>query len=141
MKWKILIGISILLICMGIVCAEEIPEFKVPGTLSPLGNTHAAYADGQGHNIFINEYNDENFKTWFENDTANEYLVEPYSKNTNFYLYAEGDTDCGVLEIVEKDGHKYIVGSWTPKGASEADVVVKNLREFNTLNKLEPIAI
>lgn len=46
----------------------------------------------------------------------------------------------GLLEIVEKDGNKHIIDSWTDKNPNESNVLKKNLENFNSANDLNPIA-
>lgn len=136
--WKILIGISILLLCLSIVNAAELNQlFTAPNGLEPVGTSD--FVDKQGHNIMIIEYNDENKQTWFENDTDPEYLVQKY--NDTCYIGVDDENDCYIFEIVEKDGNKYIVSSWTPKGPEEAAIIKFNLEEFNKLNQLTPLPI
>ena len=57
------------------------------------------------------------------------------------YLGADDENDCYILEVVEKDGAKYIISSWTPKGPTEAKKISDNLLEFNKLNNLKPIEV
>ena len=99
------------------------------------------FVDEKGHNIQIWDYTDDLYNTWFKNDTEDSYLVQPYEKNNSFYIYADDENDCGILEIVEKDGKKYIVNSWTPNGSSGVKLVADNLFEFNKLNHLTPLPI
>ena len=87
----------------------------------------------------IVEDNDNNRQTWFENDT--DYIVGPYEHDNKVYLGADKD-DSYILEIVEKDGVKYIIGSWTPKSStSDARVIWENLQEFNKVNNLNPMEV
>ncbi|ADC46638.1 hypothetical protein mru_0787 [Methanobrevibacter ruminantium M1] len=132
---KIILGTCILFLLISVAYAGTVDIFTAPSPLQPLGNS--GFGDGQGHNIQIFEFTENLYKTWFENDT--DYVVEKYEGNNGLYLYADDENDCGILEIVEKDGKKYIVNSWTPKGPSEAQTVVENLHDFNELNHLTPI--
>lgn len=137
---KIIIGITIIFLCIGVASAANLNQiFKAPSDLEPMGDS--GFVDKQGHNIMINEYNDENKQTWFENDTDSMYFVEPYSGNPNIYIGVE-ETDHYYLEVVEKDGNKYIVGSWTPKDSdSDFKKIAENLKEFNKLNNVEPVEV
>lgn len=139
MKKGILI-LALLFLVIGTAYAANNNEiFKAPSGLEPMG--HNDFVDKKGHNIMIEEYNDENVKTWFENDTDPMYLVQESQQHPNIYT---GATDDGsyILEVVEKDGVKYIVGSWTPKSTSgDAELIWKNLQEFNKLNNLKPIEV
>lgn len=138
LKKSILIITIFLLI--GTVCAANNNElFTAPSGLQAVG--HDDFVDKQGHNIMIKEYDDNNKKTWFENSTETQYLVELYQDNPNIYLGAT-DEDSYILEVVEKDGKQYIIGSWTPNDSkNDMKIVWENLQEFNKLNKLTPMEI
>ena len=135
---KIILGILLLFIVMGIACAAQNNEiFTAPMGLHAMGIND--FVDEQGHNIMIMEYNDENKQTWFENDTDPEYLVQKY--NDTCYIAVDDEDDCYIFEIVEKDGNKYIISSWTPKGPEETKIIQHNLEEFNSLNHLTPLPV
>ena len=138
LKKSILIITIFLLI--GTVCAANNNElFTAPSGLQAVG--HDDFVDKQGHNIMIKEYDDNSKKTWFENSTETQYLVEPYQDNPNIYLGAT-DEDSYILEVVEKDGKQYIIGSWTPNDSkNDIKIIWENLQEFNKLNKLTPMEI
>lgn len=138
---KITIGLTLLFLCLGAVNADTHPTdiFTAPSPLHPIGNS--GFVDEQGHNINIYENTDETHKTWFENDTENGYLVQPYEANDTFYIYADDENDCGILEIIEHDGVEYIINSWTPNGSDDARIIWDNLLEFNEINHLTPIKI
>lgn len=135
---KIVIGISLTLLFIGVVHATNNNElFTAPSGLQPMG--HDDFLDTMGHNIMILELSDDNKQTWFENDTDQNYLVQKY--NDTCYIGVDDENNCYILEIVEKDNTKYIIGSWTPKGAGETPTIQKNLEAFNKLNKLTPLLI
>ena len=137
---KIIIGILLLFIVIGTVYAVHNNEkFKAPTGLHAMG--YNDFVDEKGHNIGIMEYTDDYYNTWFKNDTEDGYLVQPYSENPKYYIYADDENDCGILEIVEKDGAKYIINSWTPNGSDEAKVILDNLLEFNKLNNIKPLPV
>lgn len=119
-------------------------DLQAPSGLHKFGTLD--FIDEKGHNIQIINYTDSTHKTWFENNTG--YNVQPYSENNSFYIFvdmSEVDPNSveseGILEIIAHDGDKYIVASWTPNGSKDADIVVKNLMEFNKINNLTPIKI
>ena len=135
---KILIGVSIILLCLGVASAAHYNEmFTAPPGLEAMG--YNDFVDRQGHNIMIMEYDDESVQTWFQNDTDPEYLVQKY--NDTCYIGVDDENDCYIFEIVEKDGNKCIVSSWTPKGPEETKIIQQNLEEFNKLNQLTPLPI
>ena len=140
MRKKIIIGILFLFLLIGVGYAAHNNEiFTAPSGLHPMG--YNDFVDEKGHNIMIYEDTDELRSLWFENDTEDGYFVQPSDSDKNIYVYAANDNDCGLLEIVQKDGKQYIINSWTPKGASEAATVAKNLMDFNKLNHLTPVAM
>ena len=140
---KILIALLFTFLLIGTVYATQ--EFQTPKDLHKIAiNT---YADEKGHNLDILNYTDSSHKTWFENDTG--YLVQKYKNNDSFYIYADSsEVDpnkaeaVGIIEVVEYDGAKYIINSWTPKEDNkDMELIWENLLEFNKLNKLTPIKI
>ncbi|WP_407411049.1 hypothetical protein [Methanobrevibacter sp.] len=137
---KIIIGIGIIFLCISVVSAAQLNQmFKAPSGLEAVGNND--FVDKQGHNLMISEYNDENKQTWFENDTETMYMVQPYENNPNIYIGIT-DEDNYFLEVIEKDGTKYIVGSWTPNDSQEDfSMIAENLLEFNKLNKVTPVEV
>ena len=59
MKWKIILGITLLIFIVGIASAAHNNEiFKAPNNLEPMG--HNDFVDKQGHNIMIVNYTTEN---------------------------------------------------------------------------------
>lgn len=140
---KLILSILCLFLIIGVAYATS--DFKVPKDLHKIATDN--YVDEKGHNINIQNYTEDSYKTWFENDTG--YLVQKYNNNDSFYLYADSsEVDpnkaeaVGILEIVEIDGKKYIISSWTPKeDKKDMEIIWENLLEFNKLNKLTPIKI
>ncbi len=136
--WKIITIVGIIFLLIGVASAANLVDtFKAPSSLQAMGNSN--YADGQGHNIMLLEYNDDNKGTWLQNDSDPVYLVQKY--NDTCYIGTDDENDCYIFEIVEKDGSKYIISSWTPKGPNEAQTLKHNLEEFNKLNQLTPLPI
>ena len=135
---EIVIGIAILFLVIGVVNAAEFVEiFKAPSSLEPAGTN--SFVDRQGHNILISDYTDDNINTWLQNDSDPVYLIQKY--NDTCYIATDDENDCYIHEIVEKDGVKYLISSWTPKGPNEAQLLKKNLEEFNKLNNLKPLNV
>ncbi len=135
---KILIGIGILFLLIGTVYAAHNNEiFKAPSPLKPMG--YNDFVDEQGHNILIDELDDDAITTWLQNDTDPEYLVQKYNDTT--YIATDDENDCYIHEVVEKDGKQYLISSWTPNGPNEASILKMNLEEFNKLNNLKPLDV
>lgn len=134
---KIIIGISLIFLLVGVASAYPNDDFKAPSSLHKVGSN--GFEDGQSHNINIFEYTDDSHDTWFVNDT--DYLMEPYEGEDNFYLYVQQPNDAGIFEVVEKDGKQYLVNSYSEKGSGETPTILQNLLEFNKLNNVKPIAV
>ena len=142
---KIILLLLFTFLIIGVAYAANVPDFKAPNGLHKSGTSN--FIDEKGHNIQVMEDTDSSHKAWFENNTGS--LVQKYDKNDSFYLYADSsEVDpskaeaVGILEVVECDGNKYIIASWTPKDdKKDMELVWENLLEFNKLNKLTPIKI
>ena len=134
---KIMIGIILIFLLVGVASAYPNDDFKAPSSLHKVGSN--GFEDGQSHNINIFEYTADSHDVWFVNDT--DYIMEPYEGEDNFYLYVQKPNDAGIFEIVEKDGKQYLVTSHSEKGAEETPTVLQNLLEFNELNNIKPIAV
>lgn len=133
---KILIAAAAIILMIGIVsAANPVDIFKAPSGLTASGND--TFVDGQNHNIQIYNYTDELCSKWFKNDSG--FSISQY-KNENFFS-ENSENHYGILEIVEKDGNKYIIDSWTSKNPNESNTLKKNLEEFNNANGLKPIAV
>ncbi|WP_407422257.1 hypothetical protein [Methanobrevibacter sp.] len=133
---KLLIATTAILLVIGVVSAANPADiFKAPSGLTASGND--TFVDGQNHNIQIFNYTDELYSKWFKNDSV--FSISQY-KNTKFFN-KNYEKHYGILEIVEKDGNKYIIDSWTPKSPNELNVLKKNLEDFNNINNLTPIAV
>ena len=132
---KILIAATTIFLIIGVVsAANPVDIFKAPSGLTASGND--TFADGQNHNIKIYNYTDDLYTKLFENDPT--FSINDY-KNNKFFTKNTED-HYSVLEIVEKDGNKYIIDSWTAKNPNESNTLKKNLENFNTVNDLKPIA-
>ena len=133
---KIMLLMSILFLIIGVVSAEAtVNDFKAPNGLEPMGKS--SFVDKQGHNIQFVPDTDDSHKTWFENDT--DYIVEKY--NATCYLASDNENDCYLIELVDFNGEKYIVYSWTANGPGDAKIIQDNLDEFNKLNNLKPLEV
>ena len=132
---KTLIAIAAILLMIGVVSAANPTDiFKAPSGFTASGND--TFSDGHNHNIQIFNYTDELYTRLFENDPA--FSISKFKDN--HFFTKEYKNHYGILEIVEKDGSKYIVDSWTGKNPNEANTLQKNLNEFNNINDLKPIA-
>ena len=119
---------------IGVVsAANPVDIFKAPSGFTASGND--TFTDGQNHNIQIFNFTKEQYSKWFENNSA--FSIGKF-KEGNLFNH-EYEKHYGVLEVVEKDGNKYIIDSWTAKNPNEGNNLKKNLEEFNSVNDLKPI--
>lgn len=133
---KILIAIAAIFLMIGVVSAvDPVDVFKAPSGFTASGND--TFADTLNHNIQIFNYTDELYNKLFESDPT--FSINNY-KDTNFFT-KNSEKHYGILEIVEKDGNKYIIDSWTAKNPNESHTLKKNLEEFNKVNELKPITV
>ena len=135
MKYKVLIGLTILLLLMSVVVAKEVDEFKVPNGYKDQGN--GAYSSNNlGEGLLVLEYNDENIKDYIENDMID---IKKGSDDVMTFDDAELNQH-GVMEVVEADGSRFIIIFWAGDNSNIDDNSLESsLYNFNTLNNLEPV--
>ena len=141
---KIIIGILILFLLMGMVVATDINNLKMPDKWESVSSGSYHQKDpmtngGNGHNMMIQKWLDSFKDEWYNNNSADAYAVKSYGENT--YVYADPDTT-GCFEVVEIDGQKYFVNFWYthPEKLDESAKTYDFMMEFNKLNNLKPIA-
>ncbi len=119
---------------LGAVCAVNVDAFLGPDSLSNRGN--GTFADSQGHILHISEDTPINHQAWFENDTG--HIVKPFDLDDRYYMFFESSGELGILEVIEHNGDKYIVNSWSKNGPDDCYNLIWNMFEFNNLNNLTP---
>ena len=133
---KILIATTAIFLMIGLVsAANPVDIFKAPSGFTASGND--TFADTQNHNITIFNYTGELYSQMFENDST--FSISLFKDNHFFKKNTKNHY--GIIEIVEKDGNKYVIESWTSKNPNEANVLEKNLNAFNSINNLKPLTI
>lgn len=142
---KIIIGVLTLFLLIGIVCAADINNLKMPNDWEPISNGTYHQKDpftngGNGHNMMIQKWTDSLKEEYCSNHTDENYLVKDYGNNTMVYVF---DEDTGCFEVVEIDGEKYFVNFWYTKGSNidEAAKTYDFMMEFNKLNNVQPIKV
>ena len=133
---KILIIVVAIFLMISLVSAtDQIDVFKAPSGFNASSND--TFTDTQNHNIQIFNYTDELYSELFEGDLT--FSIRNFKEN-NFFT-KNTKNHYGILEIVEKDGGKYIIESWTSKNPNEANLLEKNLNEFNKINDLKQVEL
>lgn len=143
---KILIGISILFLLLGSAAAFEINSLKtLPDYTSWDANGFSNYTTNSDRYFCVEKIGafDDDFKDeWFNNHTDFKFTVKPVGDN--IYNMADDTFNFyGYQEVVEDNGDYYMVSinQNSKLSPSELNGFLKDLKEFNKLNNLEPIAI
>ena len=143
---KIIIGICLLFLLIGSVTAFEINNLKPIDDYSSFdGNGQSNYTTNQ-HRYFLVEkiYGfDDEFKTeWFENHSDLDFKTNPVGENI-FYVEDNTFNFYGYQEVIEVDGDYYKVNIYQDSklSPSEMNEFLSDLKDFNKLNNLDPIAI
>lgn len=148
MKYKILIGISFLLILIGTVVATDVNELKVPDGWESLhnGNYHEvgqSAGQGSGRNMMIQKYSDSIKSDYCNNVSEDNYIT--FQNNDKTWNYSDGaNQDTGCFEVVNIDGEKYFVVFSTQDNVElnkDSHTTYDLMVEFNKLNNFEPVEI
>ena len=143
---KIIIAILMLFLVIGIVSAVENPGLKPLKDYTDFdSNGQSNYTTNNQRYFFVEKVSelDDDFKEeWFQNHSDFHYVTYPVGDNIHYF--EDGDfTFYGYQEIVEIDGTYYMISinqnsKLTP---SEKTLYLNNIKEFNKLNNLTPIAV
>ena len=124
---------AIFLMLCTVSAADSLDVFKAPSGFEASGND--TFSDTENHNIQIFNFTDELYSELFEKDST--FSISNFKDNK--FFTKNTDKHYGILEIVEKDGNKYIIDSWTSKNPNESRELKNNLLEFNKVNDLKPL--
>ena len=144
---KIIIGIALLFLVIGIVSATDINNLKCPDGWEAVGGGSyheigSSAGSGSGHNMMIQKWDDSFKDDYYQNITEEQYTVMKDANNTFMYIDALNE-NAGCFEVVEIDGEKYFVNFWTVDYTDSEKIADTTLFmvEFNQLNNLKPIAV
>ncbi len=139
---KLIIGLIILVACIGVVCA--VPSITAPDGYTAAGDGFVSTSDSDVA-VVISSWNDTNLL--YENRT--DYGISEIEDN--IYLFVDKtNNNSGVREAVEIDGDNYtisIIGTnWVidhndDNDMSKAKELYDDLKEFNKENDFEPLEI
>ena len=145
--WKIIIGLSVLLLLIGMVSATDINNLKVPDGWKSLGDgSYHEEGDspgqGSGQNMMIQKWSDSFKDEYYQNNSDEKYSVQDTGNNTFMYI-DDMNQNAGSFEVVEIDGQKYFVNFWTVNNMDVEKIADTSLfmQEFNQLNNLEPVEV
>lgn len=145
--WKIIIGLSVLLLLIGMVSATDINNLKVPDGWKSLGDgSYHEEGDspgqGSGQNMMIQKWSDSFKDEYYQNNSDEKYSVQDTGNNTFMYI-DDMNQNAGSFEVVEIDGQKYFVNFWTVDNMDVEKIADTSLfmQEFNKLNNLEPVEV
>ena len=143
--WKILIGISILLLLIGTAAAIESSDFKPLDDYTAFDSVgYSNYTTDHTRYILVEgiTFDDDLKEEWFTSHPADDYKVE--SVGDNIYSVEDGLFQYyGYQEVVEDGGEYYMVSinQNSHLSPSEKNEFLKDLQEFNKLNNLEPVEV
>ena len=137
---KILLGISILLLIIGVASATDIDTLKTPDQCQNLKDGCAAFDNHIDRMLYVEKAGDDYKADWFTN--TSDMIVS--NVGDNIYLYSDDVLKIyGYQEIINIDGVDYMVsinqGSKLSPG--EEKMLLEDMKEFNKLNNLEPVVI
>lgn len=138
--WKIIIGLSILLLLIGIVSAADIDTLKTPGDYKDLKDGCAADKTYPDRMLYVEKAGDDYKEDWFTN--TSDMIVS--NVGDNIYLYSDTVMETyGYQEIVNIDGTDYLVSinQGSKLSPSEETTLLNVMKDFNQLNNLEPVEI
>lgn len=145
---KLLIGMGMILMIMGMVSATDINNLKMPdgwesiggGSYHEIGDSPGA---GSGRNMMIMEFNDANCGDFMQNNTEENYFIFKNADGSYNFTDWVLNKDEGCFEVVEIDGKQYFMlfTSNIDKDYSSDKNIYEIMLEFNKLNNLKPIAI
>jgi hypothetical protein len=130
---KIVIGISIILISIGAVCATDINDWNLPNNFNKESEFWASNGD---IGLSINEYKDSDYDYFFTN--SSDYIVVTSDNITNYTDTTSNQVGCD--EIIEHDGEKLLIECYSTN-SDELEKCYDFLLEFNKLNNVEPIEV
>ena len=137
---KIILGMCVLFLLIGIVTATDIDKFKTPENCKELQNGTAAYNNHIDRMLYVEKVSGDYEKDWFTN--TSDMTVKPVGDNIHWYSDDLLKT-YGYEEIVEIDGDTYMIsinqGSKLSPG--EEKMLLEDMKEFNKANNLNPVKI
>ena len=143
---KIIIGIALLFLVIGMVSATDINNLKCPdgwetiggGSYHEIGDSPGS---GNGHNMMIMEYTDANCDEFFENNTSENYYVFKNADNTYNYTDWTVNNDEGCFEVVKIDDKEYFLIFSSNIDKDYDKNIYESMLDFNKLNNLEPVEV
>lgn len=135
---KIVLGILIVFIAMGIVAAAQADSLKAPsGYEDMMGTGVSNKLDNREVFVYVGEM-EFNQGIFDSNENQTVTLMED-----NMYKFSDTSlNECGVQEKVKMDGKEYLV-SIVDESTSDGDFnsYLTTLKEFNNLNHLIPLKV
>ncbi|AMD17369.1 hypothetical protein TL18_04645 [Methanobrevibacter sp. YE315] len=136
---KICIVLIILIFTMGFVASANVHDFKYPDNFKKMDDGDG-YINDMGQGMIVYEYDEASKQLFLTNHGL--YAFEYYENN--YYVFSDNENNlCGLLEVVDYKGDKYIVISTIliDNLESESGYIQDNLEDFNKLNNVKPLTI
>ena len=137
MKGKIVIGLLLMFLVIGTVCAAQYDDLKAPAGYEDMAAGISEKLDNQDVYFYVGEM--EYNKEVFDNDTTQTVTL----LEDNIYKFVDTALDdSGVQEKVKLDGKEYLVAI-VDEGSIDGDIdsYLTAMKEFNKLNNLIPLEV
>lgn len=140
MMKKIVLGMLIVFLVMGVVAAFDVDSFKTIEKCKPFEKGYSNYTIH--HDRYFYASQNSYYEDLFVNDTATQYTVKSVGDNI-YYFNDDAFTVYGYQEVADVDGEPYVISveQGSKLSPSEEKELLDDLKEFNTLNNLKPIEI
>ena len=138
--WKILTGFLLLFLIIGIACATDIDNLKTPDNCKELKDGCGAYTNHIDRMLYVEKVTGDYKADWFTNTSD----MSVSNVGDNIYLYGDNTLEIyGYQEIVSIDGVDYMVSinQGSKLSPSEENQLLEDMKDFNKMNNLEPIAV
>lgn len=140
MRKKIIIGILLLFLLIGIAAATDIDNLKPPKECKNLQDGCAAFTNHIDRMLYVEKAIGDYKADWFTNNS--DMIVS--NVGDNIYMYKDDVLKTyGYEEIVDIDGVDYMVSinQGSQLSPSEEKLLLEDMKEFNKLNNLQPIEV
>ena len=143
MKTKILLGLVVLFLLIGTVCAVEYTSLKNPKDFKPFDTFGVSQKEYDGRvELTVVPVNDDAVKYMKANGAESQDHIFKYTD----YGYSAKDGKFGYegyTEVVDIDGEEFVVSVLfdSKMSPSEERQFLEALTEFNELNNLTPIEV
>ena len=128
---KIIIGIGILLLLIGVTSAVELDDFKAPATFGKFNGGQSINEVDSSIRMIVYDFDAADYSS------DEDFDVTPLENNT-YKVYDRTMKSYGVQEKINKDGKDFTVYIF---GKTDFENLQGFLNQFNKENNVEPVEI